>query len=466
VTTFESAPSSPYATGGGGVDLETEVVTYYLAAAVTRSIGRGLSDACVHTVAVQVAAQGEPLDDIVILGDRTDGAAKLSLQVKRNINFTEADTEFTDVVRRVWETVSTATFQIGVDAAGVAVGVSQRQLDEHYQRVLTWARTAPTGADFITRIDTEGLSHERQRAFVKTIRTLLSLHIDRAATDEDVWRFCKAFVILYFDFQTEGSRDVALTEATLRAVLPLEDAQRATDLRRDEWTSFFSDVLAAATATFDEATYEAIIGSYIAAAWQLDADLVPRYASAFLNKRLSLIDGVDDRDVNRWHGLVAKVLAEHDIQRFSDDYRNERVTDTLSLFAFVSYGSNYFNERWPHAHRFQGDITAWVSAVGHIRRAYRWLLVFLDRFSDRFSVDVVLQWLCLNGEAAPPVDMFADGDTGDRLAGVLLRIWTRSKREILQDDDMERRYASMIDHLLLAGITIANLLAERLARRE
>ncbi len=246
-------------------------------------------------------------------------------------------------------------------------------------------------------------------------------------------------------------------------------ADRREQIDLYEWTTSFGDLLAVASAQFNDATYNAIIGRYVDEAWRLpNAELVTRYVSAFLNRRLSLIDGIDERDVTRWHDLVSMLLATENARSFQGNYRHQHVSEPLAYFVFVSTltGGNYFADRWPHAHRFEPAITAWVTALAKVRRAYRWLLIYLDRFFDRYSTAVVLRWLCLNGGSAPPVDMFADGDTGDRLAGVLLKIWKRSKREILADADMERRYASMIDHLLLAGITMANVLAERLARRE
>ena len=60
LTPSESTASSPYATGGGGVDLETDVVVYYLAAALTRSIARGLPDAIVHTVPYKRRDEASP----------------------------------------------------------------------------------------------------------------------------------------------------------------------------------------------------------------------------------------------------------------------------------------------------------------------------------------------------------------------------------------------------------------------
>lgn len=150
-----------------------------------------------------------------------------------------------------------------------------------------------------------------------------------------------------------------------------------------EWTTFFGDLLAMACARFDDATYDAIIGRYLDEAWRReDADLVPRYVRAFLNRRLSLIDEIDARDVTRWHDLVSTLLGTENTRAFRENYRRQYVSETLASFVFVSTwtGDNYFTDRWPHAHRFESAITAWVAALAHVRRAYRWLLIFLHRF--------------------------------------------------------------------------------------
>jgi ATPase family associated with various cellular activities (AAA) len=222
--------ASPYSTGGGGEDFEARVLAYYLGCVLTRSIPRGLPDAVATSVSSQALYQCEPLDDILVRAERSDGEAKLALQVKRDIAFGEKDEKFEDVMRRAWETFTAEAFREGVDRFGIVLGLYGKTVDEHYTTVLTWARHAATAADFFQRVRTERLSSKKQRFFLALLRKLLNRVAGQAVTDEQLWRFCRSFVLLHFDLQAEGSRDAAQLRLMLQLALNIEDATKAQDL--------------------------------------------------------------------------------------------------------------------------------------------------------------------------------------------------------------------------------------------
>jgi hypothetical protein len=222
--------ASPYSTGGGGPDFETRVLACYLGCALTRSIPRGFPDAVATSVSSQALYQGVPLDDILVKATRGDGEAQLALQVKRDLVFGENDEEFEDVMRRAWETFTAAGFHDGVDRFGIVLGLYGKKIDEHYMTVLTWARHAATAEDFVKRVTTARLSSKPQRSFLALIRTLLNRVADRSVTNDELWRFCRSFVLLHFDLQIDGSRDAAQLRTMLQLALNIEDATKAHSL--------------------------------------------------------------------------------------------------------------------------------------------------------------------------------------------------------------------------------------------
>jgi hypothetical protein len=98
--------ASPYATGGGGTHLEARVAAACLAALLCEASIRGLPGEYATKVRTQRGAFGDPLDDLVINGVRSDGQATvLHLQVKNRLTFTANDDEWADVLHRAWDTV-------------------------------------------------------------------------------------------------------------------------------------------------------------------------------------------------------------------------------------------------------------------------------------------------------------------------------------------------------------------------
>ena len=87
--------SSPYSTGGGGTQFETRVIAYYAAAVLAESLARALPGLHATEVLTPRADLGEPLDDVIVSGVTEDGrTAKLSVQAKSSLRFTEADSEW------------------------------------------------------------------------------------------------------------------------------------------------------------------------------------------------------------------------------------------------------------------------------------------------------------------------------------------------------------------------------------
>jgi hypothetical protein len=94
---------SPEISGGGGFTFEDVAVAVYLGALLGEETAPGLKDRTVTRVAVQQAAFGEPLDDLIVDGIGQDGSpARLSLQVKRELTISAAptNTDFREIVTR------------------------------------------------------------------------------------------------------------------------------------------------------------------------------------------------------------------------------------------------------------------------------------------------------------------------------------------------------------------------------
>ena len=216
--------TGPYASGGGGTHLEARVAAACLAAILCEGSVRGLTGEFATRVRSQRASFGDPLDDLIIDGVRSDGhSTQLHLQVKNKLTFTENDAEWVGILKRAWATFSKDGFDPTLHRIGVGIGTYNARADQHYQSVLNWAEHSTDAQNFFERIEQGDYSHQDKRSFVASTKAALETHAKRPLNADDLWRFLKAFVIVHYDFQSAGSsRDAANVIDRLKGVLAPE----------------------------------------------------------------------------------------------------------------------------------------------------------------------------------------------------------------------------------------------------
>lgn len=229
MTTSNNLPS-PFATGGGGHDLERRVGAFYLALLLIKATPRGQNSGITNEVRFQRAYQAEPLDDLVVVSRLSSREAKLSLQIKRDLAFGKADQDFDKVLRACWGTFKSPQFNPITDRLGIAIGLYSKTIDEHYQSVLTWARDSANATDFSSRIS-QGPSNKPQRSFYELIKNKL-ISYGGTGSDDELWSFLRSMVILDFDFQKDGSRDSMYAIQMLKSVLPPDKQDLSSSLFR------------------------------------------------------------------------------------------------------------------------------------------------------------------------------------------------------------------------------------------
>lgn len=222
--------ASPISTGGAGSDYENQVGAYYLAALLLQAVPRGQDAGVTREVRFQRLYEGEPLDDLIIVSELPGGEAKLALQIKRDLTFGEKDKTFDEVIQACWKTLKSTNFQVGIDRFGIGIGLYSKNIDEYYQSVLTWARTSKDADDFLNRINQHRLTNQKQRSFVKLICCKLNNYSDSTVTNDEIWNFLRSMVILYFDFQRDGSRDYSYSVEILSHLLNSDKKPEAPQL--------------------------------------------------------------------------------------------------------------------------------------------------------------------------------------------------------------------------------------------
>jgi hypothetical protein len=162
------AGTSSELTGGAGFTYEDAVVAYYLTALLREEHAAGQTG-CVTRVAVQQGTQGEPLDDVIIDTSIGESARRLSLQVKRSLTISAAasNTDFRWIIQRALESRAKADFRVGEDRYGFAVEHVAETKFRSLTRLIEWAKSSPTGADFVARFAPNSAASNADKALGK-----------------------------------------------------------------------------------------------------------------------------------------------------------------------------------------------------------------------------------------------------------------------------------------------------------
>src|SRR5215510_9000788 len=225
-----ASATSPAASGPAGSHFESQVGEFYLLAMLAGDEPRGLPGTTIDLVQFQRAAEGGPLDEVIVYAHDARGVAcVLEIQVKRAISFTPGDAVFRAVVEQIVEASRRTDFWSSRYELGIATARTTRKVDGAYQDVLTWARQIGDAATFFARIGRSGSADDDMRTFVSTFRA----HLQNAGSpsdDETVWRFLRRLQILVFDFTAQSSSAEEPAKERAARVLHPDDAARAAGL--------------------------------------------------------------------------------------------------------------------------------------------------------------------------------------------------------------------------------------------
>lgn len=220
---------SPEVAGGAGFTFEDTPVAIYLGALLGEESAAGLEDRTVVRVAVQQAAYGEPLDDLIVDGRGSDDStARVSLQTKRELTISAAttNTDFREIVTRAWATLQNGHFRENVDRVGALTGTVSESARRSLVTICEWARASDTLDTFLSRFQ-PGTSGADKRNALQALRDILG-DDDGTPSDGKAYRLLRHFVLIKVDVLHAGATDDAHAIERLRH--HLHDGSRAGDL--------------------------------------------------------------------------------------------------------------------------------------------------------------------------------------------------------------------------------------------
>ena len=222
---------SPELAGGEGFTFEGDAAAYYLAALLAEAYAPGIDNRTVVRVSVQQRNFGEPLDDVIVdFEDAANNPARLSLQVKRTLTISDANTntDFRDIIRDSWRTLKKPDFRINTDRYGAVVGTITPAKERALKTLCDWARESLTDEHFDVRFEEGGNAGEDIKTVKNDVVALLAeVANGTPCTSEEVHQFLAHFVLIQFDFLREGATDPPDAINRIRDCLAPEDAAKA-----------------------------------------------------------------------------------------------------------------------------------------------------------------------------------------------------------------------------------------------
>ena len=221
---------SPELAGGEGFTFEGDVVSFYLVALLAEAYAPGIDSRIVVGVSVQQRDFGEPLDDAIVdFEDAEKNPARLSLQVKRSLTISKAETntDFHDIIRDSWATLKKTDFRINADRYGVAVGTITRSKERALKTLCDWARESLTTVHFDARFAQGGSASDGIKTVKNDVAALLRVAKGTPCTNDEVHLFLAHFVLIQFDFLREGATAPPDAINRIRDCLSPDDAAKA-----------------------------------------------------------------------------------------------------------------------------------------------------------------------------------------------------------------------------------------------
>ena len=306
--------ASPIATGAGGEKFEQQVAAFALGLLLVRATPPILTDTSVVEVHLQTKHLGWCTDDILLVGEKSDGSRrKLALQVKLTFSVSVSDEDCRETIQGMWEDyLASDRFEACTDRLAIVTLHGTSTLLRDFNSLLLCARAAAAAEDFSRRLSLEGYISKRAQKQNAAVLKILSGHAGSAVEADSYWRFLRTVNVLSYDLNTP----TAQTEASMLSLLALcaTDSVAPQAAASDAWAKLLEC---------------AGHGSPVAGSYRktdLPSELLERHASVSSAQGLGISALID-------HG---KPVRENIRSTIGEGYTIDRSSSVVSLFGKVA----------------------------------------------------------------------------------------------------------------------------------
>ena len=172
----------------------------------------------IYKLNVQGRWDDNATDDLVVYAkqDRIGKEAKLLAQVKHDVSLTATDRTFAKVIQDAWRDFSSDDFDTDTDRIALITGPLRSADTNHMRPILEWARHSASADEFLKKVSLPYFSSDAKRKKLEAFRTQLkAANGDTDVSDEQLWKFLKAFHLIGYDLDTESGGTLALLHSLI-----------------------------------------------------------------------------------------------------------------------------------------------------------------------------------------------------------------------------------------------------------
>lgn len=208
--------SNPFSTGGGGYYFERRVQAVFILSLLVEGFSPVLN--CpIKEISFQTKRLGYDIDDLLVIGHHNGQTQKLLCQIKHSLRITENDGIFQEVVAAAWSDFNKKQFNTSCDKVMLATGMLAKDSVEALRTIHDQANAVASASEFFLCIEQANYISDTVRNKLDVIKVLITrANEHKPASNEELWRFCKAFTLLVFDLDYESSLNQTLIQSLTR----------------------------------------------------------------------------------------------------------------------------------------------------------------------------------------------------------------------------------------------------------
>lgn len=199
-----STISNAFSTGGGGVHFEEQIQAMFLLSLLIDGFCPAMGEQT-KRVCFQAKHLDYDVDDLVVFTDRGNSEGKLLCQVKHSITATENDKTFKQFVCAAWNDFNKDNFDESRDRIALVTAQISNKAQQSLRFLHAQAKGSVDEKDFFDRVNTQLYSSTNNKKMLTDIKHCIEESKGSEVNQQEIWRFCKALILLLFDMDCEES---------------------------------------------------------------------------------------------------------------------------------------------------------------------------------------------------------------------------------------------------------------------
>ena len=163
---------------------------------------------------------GYDVDDLVVITYRNELEGKMLCQIKHSITATEKNKIFQEVICAAWNDFNKEDFDRDCDRIALVTA----QISNKAQQSLRFLHAEAIGSidaeAFMEKIDMPVFSNDDNKKMLAAIKECISLVKGCEPENEELWKFCKVFILLLFDMDCAESVNRTLSASLIKCNSP------------------------------------------------------------------------------------------------------------------------------------------------------------------------------------------------------------------------------------------------------